>query len=309
MRLAAARGGMKRLVTGLVRAVRRGGTGSRPRLHGSPPRRLTAGTGEFGGEWFLQQLAGGVISAAGGQGAGWLFNEVGFNSTPAYVSQIEDQLKQLAAQMSQLEDEIKSVNEAVQETYYATESASLVDARSAIDTAMEHMALVPGITNAADREYWSDQYFDQDVTPLATDHDPWGSTLSLFNSVLVATPPGEKPLVQQGAYYIKSQGSFWTLTKSQQVWEIADFWTQYAVEWLDVYLEYEHAPQIDGQAHCDDPATDAGCPLLHETNQTDKLGNNTLATLHDQQGKPLQPLPAYQSAPTPSGSPLTSVPD
>ncbi len=330
MHAAAAHRGMKKLVSALVRAATRGGTVKRPPFEASVPQGVAAfggptdqafsddaasnalataahwsrphqaGAESFGGEWFLKNLATGVVSAAGsaaaGAVAGWLFQAVGLNPnpTPAYASQIESQLNQLAAQMSQLQDEINAVNSAVQATYYATESSDLTHARSLLDTAMMDENYVAGDTNDQDRAYWSQIYFENVITPIALDREPWGSTLVLINNVLVAPPPGVKPLGFQSAMYIKSEGPFFTLTKSEQMWQVVDFWTQYAVEALDVYLEYEH--QVGGQNHCNNPPTSAGCPLQAQVDYTQKLGDQALATLQSG-GRPLQPLPVASSGP------------
>jgi hypothetical protein len=117
----------------------------------------------------------------------------------------------------------------------------------------------------------------------------------LINNVMVQPPPGVNPLGLQGAIYLKSQGPFWTLSKSQQMFEIVDFWTQYAVEALDVYLEYEH--QVGSQQYCNDPPTATGCPLQKWVDYTQTLSDQALATLHDAQGTPLKPLPTISAGP------------
>ncbi len=285
MRRAARRGGMDELVTALARAVQPGGGVTRPRF-GASERALSAlGAEPYSSAWFVQQLAGGVVSAIGSEGAGWVFDEIGFSSTPAYVGEIESQLNQLAAEMSRLEDEISALNAAVQESYFAQQSNNLTAARAALDTAMEDLAYIPSIEDDDDREYWSQTYFCQDIKPIATNQKPWGSTRVLIDEVLVDVPPGEKPLGVQGAIYTESQDPLWSYLDSQNVWQIVDFWTQYAVEALDVYLEYQHA--VGAEEHCDDPPTDAGCPLQKETDLTNQLGENALATLKDAHGTPL----------------------
>lgn len=285
LRVAGARGGIGKLATTVSRSVRRDGKLRKPRF-ASGPRAIRAQSPN----WFVDKLAGGVLSAAGGQGAGWLFNEIGFSNTPSYVSDIESQLNQLALAMSQLEDEVAAVNTAVQETYFATLSQSLTDARSAIDTAMADMAYVTGIVDDDNRAYWSNVFFTQDIVPLATNQKPWGSTRVLIDDVLVDVPPGEKPLGLQGALYIKSQDPFWTIADSQQTVQIVEFWSQYAVQALDIYLEYQH--QIGAEAHCDDPPTDAGCPLQNEVDATYLLDNRALNTLVDSTGAPLKQMPS-----------------
>jgi len=301
MRVAAARGGMRKLVSALVRAVASGDRAGRPPFQGASQGAAVRARAELvlqkrspvahaaQATWFLQQLAGGVISAAAGRGAGWVFDQVGFSSNPSYVDDIERQLNQLAAEISQLQDEIAALNTAVQESYYAQQSNNLTAARAALDTAMEDMAYIPGIADDAHREYWSQTYFCQDIKPLATNQKPWGSTRVLIDDVLVDVPPFEKPLGLQGAIYIESQDPFWSSTDSQNVWQIVDFWNQYAVEALDVYLEYQHA--IGAEQYCDDPPTDAGCPLQKETDLTSQLATNAMATLKDSQGRPLNPMP------------------
>jgi hypothetical protein len=302
MRVAAAYGGVRKLVAALVRVVARGRKRGRPPfafagatpavparaglVRKRPPRAHAAGAAGF----VLKNLAAGVISAAAGQGAGWAFNQLGLTPTPAYVAEIQSQLNQLAADMSRLEDQVSAVNSAVQATYYASESSSLTDARAALDTAMEDMSYVAGDTNDANRMYWAQRFFDSDITPIATNQKPWGSTLVLINNVLAQPPQGVNPLGLQGALYIKSQGPFWTLSKSQQMFDIVNFWTQYAVEALDVYLEYEH--QVGSQQYCNDPPTATGCPLQKWVDYTQTLSDQALATLHEYpQGRPLQPLP------------------
>ena len=284
MRRAAHRGGMNRLVTALVRAANRGSP-DRPRF-GESERALSAlGAEPYSSAWFVQQLAGGVVSAVGSEGAGWVFDQIGFTTTPAYVDEIESQLNQLAAEMSQLEDAIYALNAAVQESYFAQQSDNLTAARAALDTAMEDLAYIPGIADDEDREYWSQIDFCQDIKPLATNQKPWGSTRVLIDQVLVDVPPGEKPLGLQGAVYMESQDPLWSYIDSQNTWQIVDYWTQYAAEALDVYLEYQH--EVGGEQHCDSPPTDAGCPLQKEVDQTNQLGVNALATLKDAHGTPL----------------------
>jgi hypothetical protein len=307
MRVAAAYGGMKKLVAALVRAVARGRRRGRPPFAGATPavpaqaesvRKTPPRAHAAQGSFLLKNLAAGVISAAAGQGAGWAFNQLGLTTTPAYVAEIQSQLNQLAADMSRLKDQVSAVNSAVQETYYGSLTSSLTDARAALDTAMEDMSYVAGDTNDANRMYWAQRFFDSDITPIATNQKPWGSTLVLINNVIAQPPPGVNALGLQGALYIKSQGPFWTLSKSQQMFEIVDFWTQYAVEALDVYLEYEH--QVGSQQYCDNPPTDTGCPLQKWVDYTQTLGNQALATLHDPQGRPLKPLPTTKGGPDPS---------
>jgi hypothetical protein len=299
MQVADARGGMRRLVAALVRAMAHAGRGAQPPLPRSSDG-AGAARGTFGHQgprlahaaqatWFLTQLASGVISAAAGRGAGWVFDQIGFSFTPSYVSDIEAQLSQLAAEISELQDEIAAVNAAVQESYFAQQSNNLTAARSALDTAMEDMAYLPGITNDTNRQYWAQTYFCQDIKPIATNQKPWGSTRVLIDEVLVDVPPGEKPLGEQGAIYIKSQDPYWSSTDSQNVWEIVDFWTQYAVEAADVYLEYQHT--VGAEQYCDNPPSDAGCPLQKEVDLTAKLGQDALATLTDSHGTPLKPMP------------------
>jgi hypothetical protein len=303
LRFTLEQGDVKKLVAALVRAVARGRRRGRPPFAGATPalpaqaglvrkRRPRAHAAQ--GTFVLQNLAAGVISAAGGQGAGWMFNQVGFTTTPAYVAQIQGQLNQLAADMSRLKDQVSAVNSAVQETYYGSLTSSLTDARAALDTAMEDMSYVAGDTNDANRMYWAQQFFERDIKPIATNQKPWGSTLVLINNVIAQPPPGVNPLGLQGAIYLKSQGPFWTLSKSQQMFEIVDFWTQYAVEALDVYLEYEH--QVGSQQYCNNPPTATGCPLQKWVEYTQTLSNQARATLHDPQGRPLKPLPYIQLA-------------
>jgi hypothetical protein len=306
MRVAAAYGGMKKLVAALVRAVARGRrrppfAGATPAVGAqagsvrkTPPRAHAAQVASF----VLENLAKGVLQGAGSQGLGWMFNYLGFSPTPTYVGQIQSQLNQLAVAMSQLKDQVSAVNSAVQETYYGSLSSSLTDARAALDTAMEDMSYVAGDTNDTNRMYWAQRFFDSDIKPIATNQKPWGSTLVLINNVIAQPPPGVNPLGLQGALYLKSQGPFWTLSKSQQMFDIVDFWTQYAVEALDVYLEYEHAPEVGGQQYCDNPPTAGGCPLQKEVDYTQTLSNKALATLQDPQGRQLKPLPTTQTDPS-----------
>lgn len=285
LRAAAAHGGINRLAAALSRAVRQGAKVRRPRFRGRP-RAVPAQASS----WFIDKLAGGVVSSVGGDGAGWLFDQIGFSNTPAYVNEIESQLNQLAVEMSQLEDAIGAVNTAVQETYFATLSVNLDAARSAIDTAMADMAYIPGIVDDSDRAYWSQKFFDQDIVPIATNQKPWGSTRVLIDEVLVDVPPGETPLGLQGAVYIKSQDPFWTFADSQQVWQIVEYWTQYAVQALDIYLEYQH--QVGAEQYCDNPPTHAGCPLQAELDATEALDSNALATLRDSSGTALKQMPS-----------------
>jgi hypothetical protein len=293
MQLAAARGGMNRLVNALVQKVhRRRGTVSRP------PFRRSGGTltiaQAYSSSWFLQNLAGGVVSAVGSTGAGWLFNAIGFAPTPSYVKELQSQLNQLAAELSLLEDEISALNILVQQTYFAQQQNQLNDARSAIDTAMEHMTWIANAPDNSNRQYWSQVYFCQDIKPLATNQKPWGSTRVLINNVLVNVPPLARPLGLQGAILLREQvrqqnGPFWTNTEFEKTQQIVDFWDQYAVEALDIYLEYQHG--IGTEQLCDNPPTNAGCPLQNETSLTQKLADDALATLQDSQKRPLQPLP------------------
>lgn len=292
MRAAAARGGMSNLVKALLRAVDRGGPSSRSPLAAAAAAPTAHAAADFDGAWFLEKLAGGVVSAAAGEGAGWVFDQIGFSSTPAYVGEIEAQLSQLAAQMSQLKDAVSDLNKNVEEAYFAQQQNTLSDARGALDTAMEDLDYIPTIADDTAREYWSQQAFCDDIKPLATNQKPWGSTRVLINNALVNPPPGEKPLGYQAALYLESQSPFWTSTDSQNLWQIVNFWTQYAVEALDVYLDYQHG--IAAEQYCDNPPTYNGCRLQAEVELTDQLGNNALATLTTSggpNGTPLKPMP------------------
>ena len=301
MKLAAVRGGMNGLVNALARKVRGGGVVRRPPLGGSAETPRDAdGSGmlyprqvqPYSSAWFMLNLGAGAVSAVGSAGAGWLFNAIGLNPTPSYIKTIEDQLNRLQAELEQLQDEVSALNVLVQQTYFAQQSNQLTDARSALDTAMEDEAWLANDTDEASQWHFSQVDFCHDIKPIATNDKPWGSTRVLFTNVLVNVMPPQKPLALQGAILLKNQGAdypFWTVSESQNVFEMADYWNQYAVEALDVYLEYEHG--IGEQQYCDNPPTDAGCPLQNETDLTQKLANNVVGTLKNSQGTPLEPLP------------------
>ena len=192
----------------------------------------------------MQNLASGVVSAGGSAVAGWLFNAIGLTPTPSYIKTIENQLNQLQAELEQLEDEVNQLNLLVQQAYVAQQSDQLTNARSSLDTAMEDEAWLANDTDEGSQWYFSQVDFCSDIKPIATNDKPWGSTRVLFNDVLVdIVPPQKYPLVLSGAIRIRDQGAhypFWTVSDSQNVWEMARLSGQYAVEALDVYLEYEH---------------------------------------------------------------------